>query len=190
MARDRRQEVKRVLIVALTINVAMTLLKLIVGFASGSLAVIADAMHSATDALSSLMGLITNRLSDPRPDRDHPYGHDKYEGIGALAISGFIFFTALEILITSGERLARGLPELRISGSELMLLLLVLVFNFLLAGYERREGRRLNSQLLIADAHHTTSDIWTTVLVLVGLTGAWLSESLAGCRPCDTAGVF
>ncbi len=174
MARDRRQEVKRVLIVALTINVAMTLLKLIVGFASGSLAVIADAMHSATDALSSLMGLITNRLSDPRPDRDHPYGHDKYEGIGALAISGFIFFTALEILITSGERLARGLPELRISGSELMLLLLVLVFNFLLAGYERREGRRLNSQLLIADAHHTTSDIWTTVLVLVGLTGAWL----------------
>ena len=50
----------------------------------------------------------------------------------------------------------------------------MLVFNLLLASYERREGRRLNSPLLLADAHHTTSDIWTTVIVLVGLTGAWL----------------
>ena len=62
MARDRRHEVKRVLMVALTINVAMTLLKMVVGLASGSLAVVADAMHSATDALSSLTGLITNGL--------------------------------------------------------------------------------------------------------------------------------
>jgi cation diffusion facilitator family transporter len=89
-------------------------------------------------------------------------------------VAGFIFFTAIEILITSGERLTEGLPELRINATELLLLLLVLVFNLLLAGYERRQGRRLNSQLLLADAHHTTSDIWTTVIVLVGLTGAWL----------------
>ena len=126
MARDRRLEVKRVLMVALTINVAMTLLKMLVGLASGSLAVVADAMHSATDALSSLTGLITNGLSDPKPDRDHPYGHHKYEGIGALAVAGFIFFTAIEILITSSERLAEGLPELRINATELLLLLLVL----------------------------------------------------------------
>ena len=102
MASDRRDEVKRVLMVALSINLSMTALKLVVGLVSGSLAVIADAMHSATDALSSLLALITNSLSDPRPDRDHPYGHDKYEGIGALAIAGFIFFTAIEILITAG----------------------------------------------------------------------------------------
>ena len=67
MARDRRHEVKRVLMVALTINVVMTLLKLVVGLARGSLAVVADAMHSATDALSSLTGLITKGLSDPKP---------------------------------------------------------------------------------------------------------------------------
>ena len=70
--------------------------------------------------------------------------------------------------------MAQGLPELRINARELLLLLLVLVFNLLLASYERRQGRRLNSPLLLADAHHTTSDIWTTVIVLVGLTGAWL----------------
>ena len=170
---DRRQDVKRVLVTALVINLSLTGLKLLIGFASGSLAVIADAMHSATDALSSLMGLITNGLSDPRPDRDHPYGHEKYEGVGALAIAGFILFTAVEILTRAGERVIDGLPALNISGQELFLLLLVLGFNLILAAYERREGRRLKSQLLIADARHTTSDIWTTVIVLIELTGAW-----------------
>ena len=173
---DRRQDVKRVLVTALVINLSLTGLKLLIGFASGSLAVSADAMHSATDALSSLMGLITNGLSDPRPDRDHPYGHEKYEGVGALAIAGFILFTAVEILTRAGERVIDGLPALNISGQELFLLLLVLGFNLILAAYERREGRRLKSQLLIADARHTTSDIWTTVIVLIGLTGAWLLQ--------------
>ena len=172
-ATDRRKEVKRVLVAALMLNLSMTGLKLVIGLISGSLAVIADAMHSATDALSSLMGLITNGLSDPRPDRDHPYGHDKYEGVGALAIAGFILFTAIEILINAGERLMDGIPPLRINGHELLLLLIVLVFNLGLALYERREGRRLQSHLLMADARHTTSDIWTTVIVLLGLTGAW-----------------
>ena len=172
-ATDRRKEVKRVLLTALMLNLSMTGLKLVIGLISRSLAVIADAMHSATDALSSLMGLITNGLSDPRPDRDHPYGHDKYEGVGALAIAGFILFTAIEILINAGERLMDGIPPLRINGHELLLLLIVLGFNLGLALYERREGRRLQSHLLMADARHTTSDIWTTVIVLVGLTGAW-----------------
>lgn len=72
----------------------MSLLKLAVGLLSGSLALLADAMHSATDGLSSLLGLIANGLSDPRPDRDHPYGHHKYEGVGALAIAAFILFAA------------------------------------------------------------------------------------------------
>ena len=182
---DNRQAVQRVLLVALAVNVSMTLLKLVIGLMSGSLAVLADAMHSATDGLSSLLGLITNGLSDPRPDRDHPYGHDKYEGLGAVAIAGFILFTAFEILKTALERIVAGLTPLRLDQQDLLLLLIVLGFNILLAGYERSQGRRLGSPLLLADAKHTTSDIWTTVLVLVGLSGAlvlrvnWLDVALA-----------
>ncbi|MFM8258502.1 MAG: cation diffusion facilitator family transporter [Vulcanococcus sp.] len=168
---DTRAAVKRVLLVALAVNVLMSLLKLAIGLLSGSLAVLADAMHSATDGLSSLLGLLTNGLSDPQPDRDHPYGHDKYEAVGALAIAGFILFTAFEILRTAVERIAQGLQPLTLDGQQLVVLLIVLGFNLLLAGYERSEGRRLNSQLLLADARHTTSDIWTTVMVLLGLLG-------------------
>ena len=182
---DRRQDVRRVLGVALALNVAMSLLKLAVGVMSGSLAVIADAMHSATDALSSLTGLITNSLSDPRPDRDHPYGHHKYEAVGALGIAGFILFTALEILLRSSERMLEGFPQIRVTGQELVILGLVLGFNLLLAGYEYSEGRRLNNSLLKADAQHAASDVWTTVVVLVGMAGAmifqvnWLDIALA-----------
>ena len=182
---DRRQEVRRVLAVALALNIAMTLLKLAVGVVSGSLAVIADAMRSATDALSSLTGLITNSLSDPRPDRDHPYGHHKYEAVGALGIAGFILFTALEILLRSSERMLEGFPQIRVTAQELMILGLVLGLNLLLAGYEYSEGRRLNNSLLKADAQHAASDVWTTVVVLVGMAGAmifrvnWLDIALA-----------
>ena len=183
--KDQRKDVQRVLVLALAVNIGMSLLKVVVGLISGSLAVIADAMHSATDALSSLVGLITNTLSDPRPDRDHPYGHNKYEAIGALGIAGFILFTALEILFRSGERLLEGLPQIRVTESELVLLLLALGFNLMLAGYEFREGRRLNSALLKADAQHAASDVWTTAVVIVGLAGAfwlqinWLDVALA-----------
>ena len=182
---DRRQEVRRVLAVALALNIAMSLLKLAVGVVSGSLAVIADAMHSATDALSSLTGLITNSLSDPRPDRDHPYGHHKYEAVGALGIAGFILFTALEILLRSSERMLEGFPQIRVTAQELMILGFVLGLNLLLAGYEYSEGRRLNNSLLKADAQHAASDVWTTVVVLVGMAGAmifrvnWLDIALA-----------
>jgi cation diffusion facilitator family transporter len=182
---DNRLQVKRVLLVALAVNISMTLLKLVMGLLTGSLAVLADAMHSATDGFSSLLGLLTNGLSNPEPDRDHPYGHHKYEAIGALAIAAFILFTAFEILQTAIDRLRAGLQPLRLEGQELWLLLTVLGFNILLASYERSEGRRLGSQLLKADAAHTSSDVWTTAVVLVGLSAAvwlkmpWMDVALA-----------
>lgn len=182
---DQRAEVKRVLMVSLVANVAMSLTKLGVGLHSGSLSVLADAMHSATDGLSSLLALLTHGLSDPQPDRDHPYGHDKYEAIGALAIAAFILFTSFEILQTAAHRLLQGLQPLQLSGRELLLLLLVLGFNVLLAGYQRREARRLESPLLHTDARHTTSDMGSTVVVLLALSGSllfrqyWLDVAVA-----------
>ena len=173
---EQRGPVQRVFVVALGVNLLLTLLKLVVGLASGSLAVLADAMHSATDSFSSLMGLITNSLSDPRPDRDHPYGHQKYEGIGALAIAGFIFFAALEILRNAMDRLLSGLDPLSLEWHQLILLLLVLGFNILMAVYERSAGRRLGSRLLLADAEHALSDVWSTVVILAGLSGTLLLD--------------
>jgi cation diffusion facilitator family transporter len=172
---DRRDRVRRVLLIALMVNLLMGGLKLLVGLWSGSLAVIADAMHSATDAFSSLMALFSNGLADPRPDRDHPYGHHKYESLGSLAIAAFILMASFEILQTAGQRLIEGIRPLRLHGHDLGLLAFTLGLNLLLALYERRQARRLGSRLLQADAMHTLSDVGTTVLVLVGLSSSlWL----------------
>jgi len=174
-----------VLLVALVINLAMAVLKVAVGLASGSLAVVADGLHSSTDGFSSLMGLLSNGLSDPRPDRDHPYGHHKYEAVGSLAIAGLILVAAVEIIKSAAVRLASGFRPPHLDGSAVVLLVLSLGMNVLLAGYERRQARRLNSRLLAADALHTWSDIWTTAAVLVGLGAAhglglpWMDLALA-----------
>lgn len=181
----QQRQVRRVLLIALAVNLLMGVLKLAVGLMGGSLAVVADAMHSATDAFSSLMGLLSNGLADPRPDRDHPYGHHKYESVGALAIAGFILFAAFEILQSAFERWQAGLMPLRLGWNDLFLLFLAMLLNVLLASYERRQGRRLGSRLLAADAMHTWSDIWTTLVLLIGLGGAvwfdlpWLDVALA-----------
>ena len=170
----QRQRIQRVFIFALATNLMLTLLKLGVGVSSGSLAVLADAMHGATDSFSSLMGLLMNHLADPRPDRDHPYGHAKYQGLGAMAIAGFIFVAAVETLQVAVGRISRGFTPLALTPQQLLVLLLALGFNLLLAAYEFREGRLLRSPLLKADAEHSLSDMWTTALILLGLFGAWM----------------
>jgi cation diffusion facilitator family transporter len=131
------------------------------------------------------MALLSNGLSDPRPDRDHPYGHHKYEAVGSLAIAAFILFAAFEIVQNAAHRLHDGFRPLQLDSGQLLLLVLALALNVVLATYERRAGRRLGSRLLIADAMHTWSDIWTSVIVLLGLCGArwlglaWLDGALA-----------
>ena len=95
---DNRREVKKVLIITLILNVVVTLLKAVIGWTTGSLSLQADALHSVTDSANNVLGLVTNRLSSPEPDRDHPYGHQKFEAIGALGIAAFLGIACFEIL--------------------------------------------------------------------------------------------
>ena len=97
-----------------------------------------------------------------------------YRLLRGCTFDGFILFTALEILLRSSERMLEGFPQIRVTTQELVILGLVLGFNLLLAGYEYSEGRRLNNSLLKADAQHAASDVWTTVVVLVGMAGAMI----------------
>ena len=176
MLQDNRSTVQRVLLITLFLNLLVMGLKAVVGWRIGSLSLQADALHSVTDSANNILGLVTSRLSSPIPDRDHPYGHQKYEAIGALGIAAFLGIACFEILKSAVERLWQGGTAIKVSGAELWLLLLVLGINIFVAFYERREGERVKSQILIADAYHTMSDIWITLAVLGGLVGIWQSK--------------
>lgn len=176
MARSIRSQVQFVLVVTLGLNLAVMAIKAGLGFSTGSLSLQADALHSVTDGANNVLGLFANRWSSPSPDREHPYGHQKFEALGALGIAVFLGITCFEILRSAVGRLWEGSTPVMVSGPELWLLLLVLGINIFVAVYERRVGVRLGSSLLIADAKHTLSDVWVTITVLVGMIGLWQSQ--------------
>lgn len=168
-----RSEVRQVLLVTLFLNLLVMGLKILVGFWTGSLSLLADALHSVTDSANNILGLVTNQLASPEPDREHPYGHQKYEAVGALGIAAFLGIACFEILKGAFERLLTGATPVELTATSLWIMLVVLGINIAVAVYERRVGVRLGSKLLIADAHHTMSDIWITIVVIAGLIGVW-----------------
>ncbi|OKH49239.1 cation-efflux pump [Calothrix sp. HK-06] len=171
---DNRGVVRRVLLITLLLNIFVMVLKGFVGTLTGSLSLLADALHSVTDSANNVLGLITSRFSSPYPDREHPYGHQKFEAVGALGIAAFLGIACFEIIQGAVEKIINGGKPVKITPSELWILLLVLGVNIFVAFYERRVGRRVKSNILIADATHTMSDIWVTITVIAGLIGVWL----------------
>ena len=95
---DRATRIRRVLVGLLFANLAVVTTKLIVGIASHSLAVFGDALHSSVDALNNIVALVVIRVAAQAPDEDHPYGHSKFETLGALAIVGFLSITCFELV--------------------------------------------------------------------------------------------
>jgi cation diffusion facilitator family transporter len=173
---DNRSEVRRVLWLTLMLNLFVMALKAAIGLTTGSLSLQADALHSVTDSANNILGLIANRFSSPLPDREHPYGHQKFEAVGALGIAAFLGIACFEILKGSIERIFGATTQIRIYPTELWFLLIVLGINIFVAFYERHVGRRVNSPILIADAKHTMSDIWVTIIVMAGLIGVWQAK--------------
>jgi cation diffusion facilitator family transporter len=174
MTYDNRTEVKKVLIITLLLNVFVMGLKALVGYWTGSLSLLADALHSVTDSANNVLGLVAIKFSSPLPDREHPYGHNKFEAVGALGIAAFLGIACFEIVQGAVERILKGGEPVRVSPPELWLLLIVLGVNIFVAFYERNVGKRVGSSILIADATHTMSDVWVTISVIGGLIGVWL----------------
>jgi cation diffusion facilitator family transporter len=174
MIADTRAQVRRVLLLTLLLNLTVMVIKAVVGWWTGSLSLLADALHSVTDSANNVLGLVASRFSSPQPDREHPYGHQKFEAVGALGIAAFLGIACFEILQGAIERVLNpDRPPVKIEGSELWLLLLVLGINIFVAYYERQVGQKVGSPILIADAKHTMSDVWVTISVLGGLIGIW-----------------
>ncbi len=168
-----QSKVRQVLLITLLLNLLVMGLKIAVGLWTGSLSLLADALHSVTDSANNILGLVTNQLASPEPDREHPYGHQKYEAVGALGVAAFLGIACFEILKGAFERMLMGATPVVLTSGALWIMLLVLGINIIVAVYERRVGVRLGSKLLIADAHHTMSDIWITIVVIAGLIGVW-----------------
>lgn len=179
-ARDRATLVRRVLVGLFFANLAVVIAKLLVGLTARSLAVLGDALHSSVDAVNNLLALVVVRVAARAPDEEHPYGHGKFETLGALALVGFLSITCFELARGAIAHLAGSHRTPSVSNPQLIILAAGLGVNGMVAWYERRRGVALQSELLVADAAHTASDVYISIGVIVGLLlarrGLWWAD--------------
>lgn len=157
----------------LVLNLAVASAKLFYGYATGAVSILSDGFHSLTDTASNVMALVGLRLARKPPDHDHPYGHRKFETLAAAGIFVFLLLVVVEVVRAAFARLAGGAPP-DITLASFVVMIVTLTINVLVYRYESRQGRLLGSELLLADAMHTRSDVLTSCAVLVSLAGTWL----------------
>ena len=166
---SRSRSVRRILFWIFWANVLLVVVKVGVGWTIGSLAVLGDAAHSSVDAVNNLVALTAIYFAAAPPDEEHPYGHSKFETLGAFAIAGFLSITCFELLRIAVTQLIQGArppePDLR----AVAILIATMIVNIGVARYESKRGRELGSELLAADARHTQADVLVTFAVLAGL---------------------
>jgi len=178
---ERDRQVRRVLVIEGAANAVLLVAKLVVGFSTGSLAVLGDALHSLTDLANNAVAWIVMRLSAAPPDRDHPYGHRKFETLAVFGLASLMTVLGIELGLSAIRREAAPLAR---GGWALATMLGVLAINIALAAWETAWARKLRSDILAADARHTLSDVLTTIAVIVGWQIAargypWLDSAFA-----------
>jgi cation diffusion facilitator family transporter len=176
--RARYQAVTKVLVQVLFLNIAVALAKLVLGYLTGAVSVISDGLHSITDSFSNVAGLVGVRVARKPPDADHPYGHRKFETIGAALIGAFLMVAMIELGRATWQRLSAGGSGPATPALSFVVMGATILVNLLVTTYERRAGIRLQSEVLLADATHTRSDVFTSFTVIVALTGSRLGYPL------------
>ena len=160
-------------------NLGLAVMKGVVGFLSGSKALIADAANSASDVAGSFAVLIGLRAAKKPPDQDHPYGHGKAESISAIVVSVLLMLVGIELAISSGEAIYEGVTEAP-AWYAIVALVVSILAKEILFQYNYRLGKQLSSQALIANAWDHRSDVYTSAAAIVGvgaaLLGAWFDQ--------------
>jgi cation diffusion facilitator family transporter len=169
---DRYSQVSSVLYRVLVLNLAVAVAKIALGYYTGAVSILSDGFHSLTDSASNVVALVGVSVARRPPDANHPYGHRKYETMASLGILGFLVVVLVEVLSAAADRLVNGGTP-RVFPEGIGLMTATLIVNLFVVSYELREGRRLNSEVLRADAKHTRSDVLTTGAVLGALLGVW-----------------
>jgi cation diffusion facilitator family transporter len=172
LSRTRHQEVSGVLARVLFFNLAVACAKLALGYATGAVSVVSDGFHSLTDSASNIIGLVGLRASRKPPDADHPYGHRKFETLAAGGIFVFLTLAVVEIGRSALRRFAAPTPP-DVTWLSFAIMIATLGVNLGVVAYEAGHGRRLKSELLLADSVHTRSDVFATIGVLISLAAVW-----------------
>lgn len=166
----------RVSMVSIVGNVLLTIAKLAAGIIAHSSAMISDAVHSASDIISTVVVIWGVRLSTQREDDEHPYGHERMESAAAVALAGLLMITGVYIGVGGVKTILSGLSGSFVVPGFLALAAAVvsIVSKELMYHYTRAAAKKADSASLMADAWHHRSDALSSVGSLIGIGGALL----------------
>ena len=165
---EHYSRIRRILIVILALNWLVALAKIFYGLYSRCESMTADGFHSLADGASNIIGLIGIHFACQPTDKDHPYGHKKYETFFSLAIGAMLFIVAFNLAKTAIIRLPNQ-DVARVDINSFIVMIITLSINFWVMNYEHKKGVLLKSDILVSDAAHTKADIFTSVSVIISL---------------------
>ena len=171
-ASARYSSVSRVLIRVLLLNLGIASAKIAFGYASGAISVLSDGFHSLTDGAANVVGLVGVQAARRPPDKDHPYGHRKYETVAAAAVILFLLLVVVEVLRNAFNQMTGRSAAIVITPASFVLMLATVTVNLVVVAYESRAAERLDSEVLLADATQARGDVFTSLTVIAALVGA------------------
>jgi cation diffusion facilitator family transporter len=158
-------------------NSLLILLKVITGLITGSVSIISEAIHSAMDLLASFIAFFSVRTSDNPPDKEHPYGHGKFENISGAIEAILIFIAAIIIIYKAVKKLIVNEPVESL-GIGFFVMIFSAIVNTIVASILYRVAKKEDSVALAADALHLKVDVYTSIGVGLGLGAIWLIHSI------------
>ena len=159
-------------------NVLLSVIKLLAGVLARSGAMVSDAIHSASDVVSTIIVMIGVKASEKASDREHPYGHERMECVAAIVLSAILMGTGLLVGWSGIEKILHR-EELLVPGvAALLAAVLSIAVKEGMFWYTRHYARQLSSEALMADAWHHRSDALSSVGALLGIAGARLGHPI------------
>lgn len=178
---QRMKSIKRVLWAVFFLNLAVALAKYIYGVMTDSASMQADGIHSVFDSAGNIVGIVGITIAARPADDSHPYGHAKFETCASIIIGALLLLAAFNVATSAISSLHYGETSVRVTPVSFAVMIGTLLVNSFVTLYERRQAKRLKSEILAADAAHTLSDVLVSAGVIAGL-----ALTYAGFRAADS----
>jgi cation diffusion facilitator family transporter len=185
LIRNREQAQVFTGVFSIAINAVLFVIKLLVGLTTGSIALVADAWHTMSDSLTSVLTVVAAKLASKKPDKEHPFGHGRWEIVASFIMAFVLAFIGYEFLTSSIDRFNER--ETVVFGTlALTVTIASIVVKELLAQFSFYLGRKFNNPVIIAEGWHSRSDSLSSIVVLAGIvitrffTELWWMDSVLG----------
>jgi cation diffusion facilitator family transporter len=155
-------------------NTLLIIMKIVVGIVSGSVSIISEAIHSGLDLVAAIIAYFSVRISGIPADKDHPYGHGKYENVSGVIEALLIFVAAIWIIFEASKKIMHH-GKIESLGWGFVVMFISSVMNFIVSRRLYRVAKETDSVALEADALHLKTDVYTSAGVAVGLLSIWIT---------------